>query len=414
MPTLTSSTTVNNGDVVGMSKVPCIPVRIDEQSIPTGAKEVLRIVRPQWTSINGESNIKSKVFTDGLSNKLVGFFVDENKEDVVIVKVFGTNTDVMIDRKAEIETMRLLHERKCGAEVYATFDNGICYQYMNGVTLEVDDCQDPEIFPLVAAEMAKMHSDIGKGQHQNLKVSQSNKSHLENAHLVSVNGTKCASNGVEKNHSQNGEDQNKSQIWNKLRQINKLGEEILMSDPEFRKKLENVGVVPGWASDAINELESILESQDMPVTFCHNDLIPRNIVYDEDKEKITFIDVEYAMYNYAAFDVANHFLEFAGIDQIDYSKCPNVAFRHEWIKEYLKNLKLEHYAEEITVEKYDLWVQFCTPASHLFWGVWGIYQAKHSTIDFDYIGYVGLRFSEYRKLIDNLRNLSSIRDDKSA
>jgi len=47
------------------------------------------------------------VFTDGLSNKLVGFFVEDNKEDVVIVKVFGTHTDVVIDREAEIETMRV-------------------------------------------------------------------------------------------------------------------------------------------------------------------------------------------------------------------------------------------------------------------------------------------------------------------
>lgn len=47
------------------------------------------------------------MFTEGLSNKLVGFFVEDNKEDIVIVKVFGTNTDSMIDRKAEIETMKV-------------------------------------------------------------------------------------------------------------------------------------------------------------------------------------------------------------------------------------------------------------------------------------------------------------------
>ena len=48
-----------------------------------------------------------QVFTEGLSNKLVGFFLEDNKEDIVIVKVFGTNTDNMIDRKAEIETMKV-------------------------------------------------------------------------------------------------------------------------------------------------------------------------------------------------------------------------------------------------------------------------------------------------------------------
>ncbi len=48
-----------------------------------------------------------KVFTDGLSNKLVGFYVQDNPEDMVIVKVYGSNTGKLIDRKAEIETMRV-------------------------------------------------------------------------------------------------------------------------------------------------------------------------------------------------------------------------------------------------------------------------------------------------------------------
>lgn len=57
-----------------------------------------------------------------------------------------------------------MHERKCGAQLYATFENGICYEYMNGKILEVEDCADPDIFPLVAAEMAHMHSSLGQVQ----------------------------------------------------------------------------------------------------------------------------------------------------------------------------------------------------------------------------------------------------------
>lgn len=150
--------------------------------------------------------------------------------------------------------------------------------------------------------------------------------------------------------------------------------------------MEQAGAVPGWGAGAITELESILTAYpEMPVTFCHNDLLPRNIVYDEKRGKITFIDVEYAMYNYAPFDVANHFLEFAGVDEIDYSKYPDKPFRHQWLVEYLKHLNLSE--DRISVEKYDFWVQLCVPISHLLWGLWGISQAKHSTIEFDYYGY---------------------------
>lgn len=47
--------------ICSMSKViPFVPVKIDENSIQSGAKEVLRVVRPQWTKY-GDSSIKSKV-----------------------------------------------------------------------------------------------------------------------------------------------------------------------------------------------------------------------------------------------------------------------------------------------------------------------------------------------------------------
>lgn len=37
-----------------------------------------------------------------------------------------------------------------------------------------------------------------------------------------------------------------------------------------------------------------------------------NIIYDEATNDVTFIDFEYAACNYQAFDIGNHFNEFAG------------------------------------------------------------------------------------------------------
>ncbi|GAY50595.1 hypothetical protein CUMW_127900 [Citrus unshiu] len=36
-------------------------------------------------------------------------------------------------------------------------------------------------------------------------------------------------------------------------------------------------------------------------------------------------------------------------------------------------------------------------ASHLFWALWALIQAKMSPIDFDYLGYFFLRYNEYKK-----------------
>lgn len=38
-------------------------------------------------------------------NKLMGFSLPSNPKDVVMVKVYGSNTELMVDRQAEIDTM---------------------------------------------------------------------------------------------------------------------------------------------------------------------------------------------------------------------------------------------------------------------------------------------------------------------
>lgn len=48
------------------------------------------------------------------------------------------------------------------------------------------------------------------------------------------------------------------------------------------------------------------------IVFAHNDLLLGNILYNQKENTVTFIDFEYTAYNYQAFDIANHFAEFAG------------------------------------------------------------------------------------------------------
>lgn len=57
--------------------------------------------------------------------------------------------------------------------------------------------------------------------------------------------------------------------------------------------------------DVLNQIES-------PVIFAHNDLLLGNILVDERANKVRFIDYEYAAYNFQAYDIGNHFAEFAG------------------------------------------------------------------------------------------------------
>ena len=48
------------------------------------------------------------------------------------------------------------------------------------------------------------------------------------------------------------------------------------------------------------------------VGFCHNDLLPANVMKDEINGTVKLIDFEYGGVNFIPFDIANHFNEFAG------------------------------------------------------------------------------------------------------
>ena len=53
-------------------------------------------------------------------------------------------------------------------------------------------------------------------------------------------------------------------------------------------------------------------------------------------EDMSVIDFEYAGPNYLAYDIGNHFCEFAGIDNVDYDLYPSEVIQKEWLRSYLE------------------------------------------------------------------------------
>lgn len=50
-----------------------------------------------------------KVFTDGITNHLYGYYQDGKfKEDVVLFRVYGIGTEHLVDRQLEQKTMQVL------------------------------------------------------------------------------------------------------------------------------------------------------------------------------------------------------------------------------------------------------------------------------------------------------------------
>ncbi len=53
-------------------------------------------------------------------------------------------------------------------------------------------------------------------------------------------------------------------------------------------------------------------------------------------DEVGVIDLEYAGPNYLAFEIANHFCEFAGVHDIDFSLYPTEEVQKFWITAYLE------------------------------------------------------------------------------
>ncbi|KAJ7416952.1 Choline kinase alpha [Willisornis vidua] len=145
----------------------------------------------------------------------------------------------------------------------------------------------------------------------------------------------------------------------------------------------------------MKNLRAMLEATSSPVVFCHNDC----------QEVINALPLSAKL---QGFDIGNHFCEW----MYDYSyekypffkasviKYPSKKQQFHFISSYLsafhdgfENLSNEEKSkleEEVLVE-----VNRFALASHFFWGLWSIIQAKISSIEFGYLEYALSRFDAY-------------------
>ncbi|XP_001848031.2 ethanolamine kinase [Culex quinquefasciatus] len=350
-------------------EVPRLELTVDEHDVVRGATEVLKVIRPHWLS----DSVRFKLFTDGITNKLVGCFNQNNNNancdagddsasaDVVLVRVYGNKTDLLIDRKKETENIRLLHRYGYAPALYATFRNGLAYEFVPGVTLTPDTVRDGRTWPLVARRMAQMHKvEDGVGGEPMLR--------------------------------------------GKMDQFLKLLPAVF-SDAAKHARISAIFPSAAELRRDFDDLYGKLQQLGSPTVFCHNDLLLGNVIYNADRGQVTFIDYEYACFNHQAFDIGNHFTEFAGIDEIDYGRYPEREFQLRWLRVYLEEFTGGPCSDS-DVERLYVQVNQFALSAHFLWAIWALIQAEHSTIDFDFIQFGQNRYEEYRRRRDEFLALT--------
>lgn len=320
--------------------------------LPQEAKEILKSLASKWEDVVDANALQVIPLKGAMTNKVFQIKWPTTAGETsrkVIVRIYGEGVNIFFDRHDEIRTFEFMSRHGQGPRLLGRFANGRVEEFIHARTLSASDLRDPSISALIAAKMKEFHE-------------------------LDMPGEK------------------KVFLWDRLR--NWLGEAKRLSSPKE---------VEAFYLDTIDKEISLLEKElsgaHQLIGFCHNDLQYGNIMLDEETNAVTIIDYEYASYNPAAYDIANHFCEMAANYHtetphiLDYSKYPDVEERRRFVQAYLsssgeqpRDSEMEELLQEI--EKYTL-------ANHLFWGVWGIISAQVNKIDFDYKEYAKQRFQEY-------------------
>ncbi|MED6179869.1 hypothetical protein PIB30_004923 [Stylosanthes scabra] len=245
----------------------------------------------EWSNLDDSCFLVERI-SGGITNLLLKVSVkEENRVDVSIaIRLFGLNTDNIIDRQRELQAIKYISAAGFGAKWLGVFGNGMVQSFINAYTLTPSDMREPK----QAAKIAKQ---------------------LQRFHQLEIPGSK------------------EPQLWNEIIKFFEQASVLGFDDIKKQKTYETISFAE--VHDEIVELKELTERLNSPVVYAHNDLLSGNVMINNEQDKVYLIDYEYASYNYRGYDIGNHFAEYAGFD-CDYTFYPNRNEQYHFFRHYLQ------------------------------------------------------------------------------
>ena len=359
-----------------------VETKKDEATLHADLKSSVKEVIKDWKYNDGEIVIRS--LSGGITNLLYTLTPKTEVLRTVIVRIYGEGTSLFVDRDVENIVFATLSERGIGPKFYGTFRNGRVEGFCEAKTLKPEEISDREVFPKTSTAIAQLHSQTIPEINQNAMLWTKLESFFDLAEkymATSVDKTTGSSMTEKENNLASMKEQGKWLKRNMDSIEKKVNADLLMVNTR-RKKLRLRGAKFGF-----------------DVLLCHNDLLAGNILLSNhenlqaptrlnniatqysveektcgtlyrddldfgssqtrprstdtdrvraehlctseeeenvDTNGITLIDFEYAANNYRAWDIANHFNEFAGFDFNIQKDYPTKERRLEFLKYYVK------------------------------------------------------------------------------
>lgn len=336
-----------------------LPLRVDPDSPELEAElvAVAAAMEPAWAEVAEEpEGVEVSVVGGGITNALYALRAPELP--TVLVRIYGRNTEAVIDREAENRLFARLSRLGFAPPYLGRFENGRLEGFLEGHrTLQPQDLDAHQ--PAIARTLAELHDIPAGGARDQLWSTLDG--WMRTASALTFAGDQAL----------RYEALGLRQAAGALNRLARAWSEDLARDP--------VG------AGALAATELVLS---------HNDLLAGNILVDEATGEARFIDYEYGACAPAAFDIANHLCEYAGFDSDFARHFPDRARRERFVGLYLEARRLPAGPE--AVAEFTDHVDFLVLVDHLWWGSWAVVQAANSTIDFDFLEYARLRLEGLR------------------
>ncbi|EZF78009.1 hypothetical protein H105_00864 [Trichophyton soudanense CBS 452.61] len=393
---------------VGCHEVRYIPLSYNHADSQASALRLVLTLNPHWKDAQGR--IEFVRFTDGITNTLLKIILrapdlseEEIDKEAVLMRAYGNNSEIIIDRERETKSHALLASRGLAPPLLARFANGLLYRFVRGQAASPDDLTKPAIWRGVARRLGQWHAALPISD----APSDAPSPGTRDGDSLSLGSSDSEIKPV----------QESTAVEDDITPINTRFE-----GPNLWATLQNwilalpksTGQERTRRKNLQKEYERILSEFDdgsglgeEGMVFAHCDLLSANVIIqprpkestlaDGATETVDFIDYEYAIPSPAAFELANHFAEWAGYD-CNFSRLPTRSIRRSFLEEYVDSFAQHRELPESkqkTVDSLFADVDRYRGLPGFYWGVWALIQATISRIDFDYASYAEQRLAEY-------------------
>ncbi|KAI9800766.1 MAG: hypothetical protein M1833_003183 [Piccolia ochrophora] len=372
----------------------------------TSALRLILTLFPDWEHDGGKVDFVR--FTDGITNTLLKASVKrpdcsdiENDKEAVLLRAYGQGTAVLIDRDREFTSHSLLSRHGLAPPLLARFQNGLLYRFIRGQACKSSDLTQEPIWRGVARRLGQWHAVlpvVGDGNESAVQEGDSGGMTLLAPRDADLSGKEEELQRKIRGITPQKPNPN---IWTVTQKwilaLPNKTEAEKTRQATLQKELERL----------VTELGDIPGLGEQGLVFAHCDLLSGNVIVEpkadqgsatDGVKEVSFIDYEYATPSPAAFDVANHFAEWGGLE-CDYTAMPSKIQRRGFLKEYVSSYtshsKKPPADEEATVDRLFNEVDLFRGVPGFYWGIWALIQATISQIDFDYAAYAERRLGEY-------------------